>query len=221
MFRKQPIAPVTEQDVAETHDRLLNKLGTAIVPPLESGEQVVGIVQAHFEMDLPKPPDKLVPKIGPEETPHPLLGKAFAGALMVGTVLNLPGAIASAVLDAPFAIADKFQGKLMAGDWRSSAGQFIIMMTAADRMKGYTDSDFPLVFTDRRVLVYVEPLNAASRPYFLVASFPRGQIAVRAAESRKPDRTRVDLAFPDGSWVAVTTWKPAEAELLRRLLAPV
>jgi hypothetical protein len=141
--------------------------------------------------------------------------------------------MAGALLMAPVeALADKLQewlwrgfgirrlvrGRVWQGGWQSDAGRFVIAVRAGDRRGSYENNSFLLTFTDRRALLLSSPLSPERETPELFGEYPRHVLALRSEPHPARHRNRVDLAFPDGSWVALAIGRRDEVGDVRRYL---
>ncbi|MEU9111863.1 hypothetical protein AB0D04_08745 [Streptomyces sp. NPDC048483] len=91
-------------------------------------------------------------------------------------------------------------GTVMDGGWQSMAGRFLVNLTNAGGEPGRQ------ALTDRRLIVLVDH-NTSWRdttPQWAVgAAVPRPNIARVTAHPKTVSRGRFDVAFVDGSWIAL------------------
>lgn len=97
-----------------------------------------------------------------------------------------------------FGIRRLIRGRVWEGGWRSEAGRFVV----AVRGRGESGS-FLLVLTDRRMLILDRPYSPELEEPRLRAEFPRGSYLLRREPHPARHKDRVDIAFTDGSWLAV------------------
>ena len=111
------------------------------------------------------------------------------------------------------------RGRVWQGGWQSDAGRFVIAVRAADGRGLYENDSFLMAFTDRRVLLLSSPRSPERETPELLAEYPRQVLALRSEPHPARHRNRVDLAFPDGSWVALAIGRRDEVPDVRRYLA--
>ncbi len=112
-----------------------------------------------------------------------------------------------------------FSSKVWSGGWTSQAGQLIIAvypLTCAEGA-GILGASLQIAITDRRILIVPLPQRKSKPPAGVVAEY--GQLRNRPEPPPKRRKHRTDLAFPDGSWLALQAEAPEQADLLRHLLA--
>ncbi|NLU70220.1 hypothetical protein [Streptomyces sp. HNM0574] len=113
-----------------------------------------------------------------------------------------------------FGMRRLFRGRVWQGGWESDAGRFIV----AVRGRGECDSAL-LALTDRRMLVLDSPYAPELEEPRARGEFPRGSYGPRPEPHPARHRDRVDIAFADGSWLAVALVERAQAPELERCLA--
>ncbi len=118
-----------------------------------------------------------------------------------------------------FGIWRLVRGRVWQGGWQSDAGRFVIAVRAGDRRGSFENNSFLLTFTDRRVLLLSSPSSPERETPELFGEFPRHMLALRSEPHPARHRKRVDVAFPDGSWVALAIGKRDEVADVRRYLA--
>ncbi|MEV6942456.1 hypothetical protein AB0N07_10705 [Streptomyces sp. NPDC051172] len=111
------------------------------------------------------------------------------------------------------------RGRVWQGGWQSDAGRFVIAVRAADGRGLYENDSFLLTFTDRRVLLLSSALSPEREAPELLAEYPRQALALRSEPHPARHRNRVDLAFPDGSWVALAIGSRDQVDDVRQHLA--
>jgi hypothetical protein len=112
-----------------------------------------------------------------------------------------------------------FRGKVWTGGWQSGAGQFVRTVRNGPSYDSDDDNDrYLLAFTDHRLLLLTEPSTLRSRPPQLLAELPRGQFALRREPHPSRHKSRVDIAFPDGSWAALDAGHRVHVERIAYLL---
>lgn len=102
-------------------------------------------------------------------------------------------------------------GKALHGGWEGQAGQFLVTHYSAAYVPAVT---LMLAVTDRRVLVLADraKLWQFKRVYAHQWEAPRASVAeIRANPKGLVQRGRFELAFADGSWIALTASVPTHA----------
>ncbi|MFJ9088342.1 hypothetical protein ACIRL3_38625 [Streptomyces sp. NPDC102384] len=102
-------------------------------------------------------------------------------------------------------------GKALHGGWEGRAGQFLVTHYSAAYVPAVT---LMLAVTDRRVLVLADraKLWQFKRVYAHQWETPRAAVAeIRATPKGLVQRGRFELAFADGSWIALTASVPTHA----------
>ncbi|GAA3794274.1 hypothetical protein GCM10022403_030180 [Streptomyces coacervatus] len=176
---------------------------------LASGEQLYGAFSAGL--------DPLAPERAPRRC-RPRRG----GIAVVGVLVAPVQELAYKLEDwfwRGFGIRRLIRGRVWQGGWESDAGRFVIAVRAGDRRGEYENNRFLLTFTDRRVLLLSSPLSPERETPELFGEYPRHVIRLRSEPHPARHRNRVDLAFPDGSWVAVAIGRRDEVGDVRRYLA--
>ncbi|AUG76550.1 hypothetical protein CFP65_1667 [Kitasatospora sp. MMS16-BH015] len=191
----------------------------AIVEPLlEPGELLVEAAPVDLAPGVPQPPAELLTPRRPSAleqriaAPFGVLRKAYA-------VFNPVGAAVGAVEDRlQDAVPDSLvHGQGLAGGWAGSAGQLVVGMHEAGARSGgllaLTDRRLVLL-ADRAKLWQLTPEHVVhwSAPYHRLAALRRHPKGVL-------QRGRLDLHFPDGSWLGLVTPRPAAAEELAAAFA--
>jgi hypothetical protein len=119
----------------------------------------------------------------------------------------------------------------MGGGWDTAAGQLIMRIGGSRGHRGILPRDELLIRTDRRVMIWRGNME---RPAWIDAEYGLNQIGIRPDwqpidRSSLDDRWRVDIAFPDGSWIGVNGASghvpggsefPAGRDLLAELAGP-
>ncbi|MFF7230509.1 hypothetical protein SAMN06272775_2577 [Streptomyces sp. 2323.1] len=91
-------------------------------------------------------------------------------------------------------------GTVMDGGWHSIAGRFLVDLTNAGGEPGRQ------ALTDRRLILLVDHNTSWRNPapqWGFGAEVPRTHIAGATAHSKVVSRGRFDVAFVDGSWIAL------------------
>lgn len=113
-----------------------------------------------------------------------------------------------------FGIRRLFRGRVWQGGWESDAGRFII----AVRGRGESESCL-LAATDRRMLILERPYSPELEEAKLRGEFARGTYGLRSEPHPARHKDRVDIAFADGSWLAVDIADRAQVPELERYLS--
>ncbi|MFF4800066.1 hypothetical protein ACFY1U_16920 [Streptomyces sp. NPDC001351] len=194
---------------------------------LPRGEQLHRAFSAGLD---PLAPERVPRRHRPPRPPgHGTEDRSFRGL----GVLLLPLywiAAAGAVLMAPvekvedwfwrgFGMWRLVRGRVWQGGWESDAGRFVIAVRSGDRRGSYENDRFLLTFTDRRVLLLSSSSSREHETPELFAEYPRHVVRLRSEPHPARHRNRVDLAFPDGSWVALAIGRRDEVGEVRRYLA--
>ncbi|MFJ9853071.1 hypothetical protein [Streptomyces sp. NPDC101150] len=113
-----------------------------------------------------------------------------------------------------------FRGRVWQGGWESAAGRFVITArTGPMDRAGHGHQRLALAFTDRRLLLLSRPSEPEREAAQLLGELPRGQYGPRREAHPARHRDRVDLAFADGSWVALAADERAQVPLPAGLLS--
>jgi hypothetical protein len=193
---------------------------------LASGEQLHRVFSAGLD---PLAPERIPRRHRPPRARSGTEDRSFRGL----RVLLLPIywiAAAGAVLTYPlekledwfwrgFGIRRLVRGRVWQGGWQSDAGRFVIAVRAGDRRGSFENDNFLLTFTDHRVLLLSKPLSPERETPKLYGEFPRHVLALRSEPHPARHRNRVDLAFPDGSWVALAIGSRDEVADVKQYLA--
>jgi hypothetical protein len=187
-YRKQLPRPTT---TAELNEASLRLYGRYFVGLLQDGEELLGLPAFMLTENVPRPPADL------------LYGEG--GLPVVGRIYE----------NHKYNDSERYRFKLaghggtwMGGDWDGDAGRFAI--AAGDwpaRPRFITNY---LVFTSSRVLLTSDVFIASTRPDkftppTLQMEYRPGDISIRPGwpGTAKHYIYRVDLAFPDGSWIGI------------------
>jgi hypothetical protein len=176
---------------AELNEASLRLYGKHFVGLLQEGEELRGIPSFELTDNIPRPPAELI--YGADRLP--LLGRMYENH--------------------KYNDSERYRFKLsghggtwMGGDWDSNAGEFAL--SAGHWLVERNLIDNYLVFTNRRLLLVSGPFLARIKPYTLVPAklqreFRSGFISIRPGwpGTAKGYIYRVDLAFPDGSWIGI------------------
>ncbi|GAA1349750.1 hypothetical protein [Streptomyces beijiangensis] len=187
------------------------------------GESLV----AAFGMRL----DQFVPEVLPRRyrTPKP---EADAAARLKGGwrllnpviwvmyVVSVPAGLGEAACSGTWrGIRRLFRGKVWHGGWESGAGHFVrAVRTGPSYSSGHGHKSYVLTVTDRRLLLLTTSSTVLPRPAQLLGELPRGQFARRRASHPPRHKDRVDIAFTDGSWVALEAERRIQVEQIASLL---
>ncbi|WP_399082673.1 hypothetical protein ACGH2B_01320 [Streptomyces sp. BBFR2] len=115
-----------------------------------------------------------------------------------------------------------FRGRVWDGGWESAAGRFVIdARTGTADVAGYGNTRLALAVTDRRLLLLSEPAEPEREAARLLGTVPYGGYGPRADPHPRRHRARVDLAFTDGSWLALEVPDRRQVTWLGELLGPV
>ncbi|WP_405746800.1 hypothetical protein OG422_27605 [Streptomyces sp. NBC_01525] len=113
-----------------------------------------------------------------------------------------------------------FRGRVWAGGWDSAAGRFVIdARTGTADVAGYDNTHLALAVTDRRLLLLNEPTSPEREAAQLLGAVPHGTYGLRPEPHPQRHRARVDLAFADGSWLALEAPDRRQVPWLGELLA--
>ncbi|GAA3184305.1 MULTISPECIES: hypothetical protein [Streptomyces] len=114
-----------------------------------------------------------------------------------------------------------FRGRVWAGGWESAAGRFVVdARTGTAEVAGYDNTRLALAVTDRRLLLLNEPAFPEREAAQLLGAVPHGGYGLRREPHPQRHRGRVDLAFADGSWLALEVPDRRQVPWLRELLTP-
>jgi prepilin-type processing-associated H-X9-DG protein len=113
-----------------------------------------------------------------------------------------------------------FRGRVWEGGWESAAGWFAVTTrTGTSDIPGYDNERLALAFTDQRLLLLSDPAMPDQHAAELLGEVPRGQYALRREPPPPRHKGRADIAFADGSWLALKADDLREGPLLGRLLS--
>jgi hypothetical protein len=198
-------------DVEQARLAGLAQHGEQLQPYLAPREALYAAVSVRLDNDIKDPPSKLLPK-----TPG-IRGRVFGALERVAPLLEPSETVLTGILNVA-------SGKVWGGGWQSEAGQLIIVVDPLKWAEGSTlGASLEIAVTDRRTLVVFMPRRRTSKlSPGVVAEYSPGQLRNRAEPPPKRQKHRVDVVFPDGSWIAFQAESPEQSDLLRRLLgAPV
>lgn len=173
----------------------------------------------HLQRAYPAGLDPLAPERVPRRHRPP--GARGGGLAAVAVLLTPVQELADKLQEwmwRGFGIWRLVRGRVWQGGWQSDAGRFVIAVRAADGRGLYENNSFLLTFTDRRVLLLSSALSPERETPELLAEYPRQVLALRSKPHPARHRNRVDLAFPDGSWVALAIGRREQVDEVRRYL---
>ncbi|MFD7923784.1 hypothetical protein ACFV3R_31825 [Streptomyces sp. NPDC059740] len=112
-----------------------------------------------------------------------------------------------------------FRGRVWQGGWDSDAGRLAIAVRngPTDRTS-HDHDDAVLAFTRHRLLVLSRPASPERERAHLLVEFPRTAFARHRAPHPARHRKRADIAFADGSWLALKAKRSDHAGPLADLL---
>ncbi|MGP8302280.1 hypothetical protein ACTPOK_31035 [Streptomyces inhibens] len=114
-----------------------------------------------------------------------------------------------------------FRGRVWEGGWDSVAGWFVITTrTGTPDVSHYANEQLALAFTDQRLLLLSRPSMPEREAAQLLGELPRGRYGLRREPHPARHTSRVDIAFPDGSWLALEADERRQVPLLTGLLGP-
>ncbi|GES34736.1 hypothetical protein AB0G60_28375 [Streptomyces angustmyceticus] len=115
-----------------------------------------------------------------------------------------------------------FRGRVWQGGWDSAAGWFVVTTrSGTDDSLGHDNDQLALAFTDQRLLLLSHPVLPEREAARLLGELPRGRFTLRPEPHPARHTHRVDLAFPDGSWLALEAAEREQVPQLTGLLSPV
>ncbi|GAA2107739.1 hypothetical protein [Actinomadura alba] len=172
---------------------------------LQPGETFECLITGELDPYLRKPSTRLLPKV-PREKLTPAQKLAAVPLMIIG----LPEALVELAVEAvkwPFQRLSRFvHGRTMEGGWNSDAGRFALGVFGAHwTLRRLRDGRLLFAVTGHRLFVAVTGDDKSPRSDLTVVNVvPRGRIAARdASHHPQRQRRRIDLLFPDGSWVAL------------------
>ncbi|MDT0460752.1 hypothetical protein RM550_34375 [Streptomyces sp. DSM 41527] len=113
-----------------------------------------------------------------------------------------------------------FRGRTWEGGWDSAAGWFVVTTrTGADDILGYDEYRLTLARTDQRLLLLSHPALPERDAAQLLGELPRGRFTLRPEPHPARHTYRVDIAFPDGSWLALEAAEREQVPQLSGLLS--
>ncbi|MEU8999237.1 hypothetical protein AB0C95_31175 [Streptomyces caniferus] len=115
-----------------------------------------------------------------------------------------------------------FRGRVWEGGWDSAAGWFVVTTrTGTDDDRRHDNQRLALAFTDRRLLLLSHPALPEREAAQVLGELPRGRFTLRPEPHPARHTHRVDIAFPDGSWLALEATEREQVPQLSGLLSPV
>lgn len=186
----------------------LEQYGPQLQPYLAPDETLYAAIPVRLDAEIKDPPSKLLPKV------PGVLGHVSGALERVAPVLAPSETVLTGILN----IAS---GKAWGGGWESHAGQLIVAVYPLKRAEGagILGASLQIAVTTRRSLVVYLPRRASKLPAGVLAEFVPGQLRNRPEPPPKRQKHRVDLVFPDGSWIAFQADSPQQADLLRHVLS--
>ncbi|MFJ5708565.1 hypothetical protein [Streptomyces sp. NPDC093105] len=180
----------------------------------------------QFAVGLPRygrrPPVRLLPRLERRRTRWRALRDFFLFRFLLALPEG-PVEAASALVEPAQKVwrllVRLWAGPGMRGGWESDAGRLLLAVHGAywtrDALRADEANCYVRVTDDGVVAVRAKWLDVEEE-------FGRVHAGVRRTPRLRALRRRVDIGFPDGSWLTVRTLTPGAAELLRELLdAPV
>jgi hypothetical protein len=176
---------------AELNEASLRLYGRHFAGLLQDGEELRGIPGFQLTDNVPRPPAELI-----------------YGAARLSLLRRMQE-------NKKYRNSESYRFKLaghggtwMGGDWDSDAGKFVLAVGDWPMRPGLIANY--LVFTSRRVLLISGLFLKSIKPYKLTpprlqVEYQPGDISIRTGwpGTAKGYIYRVDLAFPDGSWVGI------------------
>ncbi|MFG2208980.1 hypothetical protein [Streptomyces sp. NPDC048638] len=191
---------------------------------LRPGEALQGVLPVRLDVLAPESVPKRYRKPKPEvDTSSGFKGwqRIFLPWAYVTWLCSLPaGLLEDGAGKTWRGIRRIFRGRVWEGGWDSTAGWFVITArTGPMDDGGYTNDKIALACTDQRLLLLNKPTWHEREAAQLLGELPRGRFAVRREPHPPRHKQRVDLAFPDGSWLALEVSRTHEVPLLTALLS--
>ncbi|MEV5885573.1 hypothetical protein AB0L74_23130 [Streptomyces sp. NPDC052020] len=186
-------------------------------PHLRPGERLIAVCECHLAPGVPERPawTRQPPKEWElERRLKGLLPSAVQRLLRPSepkATTGLERAAEGAELAVDNALTRTAHGKGMHGDWESQAGQFLVTHYTAARLPAPT---LAVAFTDHRVLALADraKLWQTVRAFEPQWEAPRTAVlGVRVQPKGVLQRGRFELAFADGSWIALVASVPTHA----------
>ncbi|MEU5212251.1 hypothetical protein [Streptomyces sp. NPDC020742] len=191
---------------------------------LRPGETLRGVLPVRL--------DPLVPDVVPRRHRRPKpeaeeagrftgWGRIFLPVAWVMWLCSLPaGLLERGAHHTWYGVRRIFRGRVWEGGWNSTAGWFVLTTrTGAPLDRGYRTNEIALACTEQRLLLLSKPVTPEREASQLLGELPRGQFALRSAPHPPRHRDRVDIAFPDGSWLALEAGERRQVPLLTGLLS--
>jgi hypothetical protein len=160
-----------------------------------------------------------------ENEPHRASNPGAANVITSNLLglLNLPARMLFGLLKGIFSpfygLAWLVHGKAWEGGWESGAGQFMMRVLAGRKSEDFDNKRCLLALTSQRLLALDDPISPETYDPFLLAELPRGAFSLRREPHPARQKTRVDIAFSDGSWLALDTGRVKNRPEVERLLA--
>ncbi|MYU52764.1 MULTISPECIES: hypothetical protein [Streptomyces] len=192
---------------------------------LRPGETLLGALSVRL--------DQLVPDTIPKRCRRPKpaaegkarftgWGRIFLPVAAVMWVCSVPAGLLEAGARQTWrGLRRIFRGPVWEGGWDSAAGWFVVATrTGTSDIANYYNEQLALAFTDQRLLLLSNPAEPDRRAAELFGEVPRGQFTRRREPPPPRHKGRADIAFTDGSWLALASDDRREGALLAGLLAP-
>ncbi|MER8182596.1 hypothetical protein [Kitasatospora sp. NPDC094015] len=119
------------------------------------------------------------------------------------------------------AVRRAFHGGSWSGDWSGTAGGVLAAVRGSARLRPvrWDDDNLLVAVTDRRLLVLTDGSTPSRpQPEELLAAIPRGGYHRRREPHPARQTRRVDLAFADGSWLALRMDRTEDVAALHAVL---
>lgn len=194
--------------------------------PAVAGRQVFGVFRAQVHTFAPGRVPRRQRRLLLEAEPH--RGARREGARVLAALLvALPAAAGFATVAmlkglcyAPvYGVARLIHGRAWEGGWRSEAGRFLTRVLAGGGASRFRNTDCLLVFTADGLVVLDDPAGSEAGEPCLLAEAARGTVRLREQPPAAGPVHRLDLAFADGSWLALRLRRPGAVRDAARLLS--
>ncbi|MEV4612809.1 hypothetical protein AB0K43_09425 [Kitasatospora sp. NPDC049258] len=119
------------------------------------------------------------------------------------------------------AVRRAFHGGSWSGGWSGTAGGLLAAVRNSARLRPvrWDDDNLVLAVTGHRLLLLTDASTPSRpQPEELLAAVPRGGFHRRREPHPARQTRRVDLAFADGSWLALRMERPEDVAALRAAL---
>lgn len=148
------------------------------------------------------------------------VGKFFDALMLLWSVpAGLGGAIAAGIVFGPFRlIARLVHGPAWQGGWDSEAGRFLLRVRAGRSGRSFRNTSCLLAFAPGGLLVLDRPLLPEDQRPFLLAELQHGDYSLRREAHPARHEKRVDIAFSDGSWLALDLKEAGDVPEVEQLL---